>query len=136
MTIEVMTGYDLAPRGTRQADEILIQLIGLLAVKSVLPMYSKFGDDNHAPIFAQVAVLKGETSAESYYVDEEMEDYEDGDNDTYFAAEQAELWLKGQHDEEHLFDFDDIPDGAAIHDITTRRTYTKEGLADNTFTQQ
>lgn len=47
---------------------------------------SFFGDDNRAKIDAQIAVLSG------LYVDEESEEFEDGDNDIYEAARLAHDW--------------------------------------------
>ena len=53
--------------------------------------YSAFGDDNHAAIFAQIAVLEGTAPDEYNRAGIEMEIYE--------AAVQAQEWLDGEVEE-------------------------------------
>lgn len=77
-------------------EEIAAQIAGLEKMKLNIPPRSLFGDDNHGPIDAQIAVLKGEKTPKSFYVDESAEEYEPGDNDIYFDAEQAADWINGK----------------------------------------
>lgn len=51
------------------------------------------------------SALKGEKTPKSFYVDESAEEYEPGDNDIYFDAEQAADWINGNV-AENLFDED------------------------------
>lgn len=90
----------------RTEEEIKRQIEGLEKMKTTLPHFSKFGDDNWKKIDAQVAVLKGEKKPDDYYQDETAEEFEDGDNDIWQAAEEAEQWLNG-HNNEDLFDPED-----------------------------
>ena len=76
--------------------EIQLQIEGLKKMKDNLPKFSVFGDNNHAPIDAQISVLEGKRKADYYYEDETSDEYNDGDNEVYFAAEKAEEWLNGK----------------------------------------
>lgn len=84
----------------RTQDEILRQIEALRRCRQRIPEVSFFGGNNHEKIDAQISVLEEKSSADDYYVDERSEEYEDGDNDTYFEAEKAEMWLNGQTDED------------------------------------
>jgi len=85
---------------TRTQKEIDRQIDGLLKMKETLPEHSFFGDKNWEKIHAQVAVLQGKAKANDYYQDEHAEEYEDGDNDVWSDAERAELWLKGEENDD------------------------------------
>lgn len=87
----------------RTEQEIKRQIEGLENEKKKLPEFSKFGDANWEKIDAQILVLKGEKKPDDYYQDENADEYEDGDNDIWSAAEEAEGWLLG-HNKEDLFD--------------------------------
>lgn len=82
-------------RKPRTAEEIKRQVDGLLKMKDKLPRRNFFGGDNHAQIDAQIAVLQGRRKPDDFYQDEHADDYEDGDNETWSLAEQAEQWLNG-----------------------------------------
>jgi hypothetical protein len=85
----------------RTAEEIEKQVLGLQKMKSTLPKVNFFGDDNWEKIDAQVAVLKGEKTA-----DEFIEEDSDEENEVYADALQAEEWLHGETDND-LFEFYD-----------------------------
>lgn len=91
----------MATKKTQQ--EIDEQIKGLIKSKDTLPRHSMFGDDNWGKIDAQISILNGSKVPDWYYVDESAEEYNDGDNDTYFAASDAADWMKGDR-EENLFD--------------------------------
>lgn len=80
----------------RTAEELATEIENLKNLKTSVPRFNFFGDDNHKKIDAQIAVLSLQKKAKEYYVDEDGEDYTDGDNDVFFAAEQAEMWMKGE----------------------------------------
>lgn len=84
-------------------EETQAQIKGLEKSKLSIPKKSLFGDDNHGAIDAQIAVLKGERTPNFYWVDETAEEYEDGDNDIFLAADKADEWMNGQVDG-NLFD--------------------------------
>jgi hypothetical protein len=90
---------------SRTKEEIQRQIDGLKKDKEKLPEYSMFGDNNWERIGNQISVLEGKLDPDSLYVDEGNEDYEDGDNDLYFSAQEANDWLCGSTDED-LFDED------------------------------
>lgn len=79
-------------------EEIRIQIAGLKKEKGTLPNFSMFGSDNWKLIDAQISVLEGKSQPDDYYEDESAEEYEDGDNDVYFAANDASDWLIGDRD--------------------------------------
>lgn len=76
--------------------EIDRQIEGLKKMKTTLPEFSFFGDSNWEKINAQLDVLEGKREPDNFYKDEHSEEYEDGDNDIYFAAVEAQDWLDGQ----------------------------------------
>lgn len=76
-------------------EEINLQIEGLKKSKLELPRFSMFGDDNWAKIDAQLDVLEGKQDPDDFYVDESSEEYSDGDNDIYNAAQEAEEWMDG-----------------------------------------
>lgn len=84
----------------RTKKETLRQINGLKASKKSLPKYSVFGDNNWEKIAAQIAVLEGRHNANHYYFDETSDDYEEVENEVYFAAARAEDWLNGSRDED------------------------------------
>jgi len=79
----------------RTDEEIRLQVEGLKRMKDRFPEFSKFGDKNWELIDAQIDVIQGLKNAEDFYVDETTEEFQDGDNDTYFEAVRAEDWLLG-----------------------------------------
>ena len=79
-------------------EEINLQIEGLKNSKKTLPQFSMFGDDNWAKIDAQLDVLEGKKDPDDFYVDETAEEFEEGDNDVYTAAEDAEMWMDGNYD--------------------------------------
>lgn len=87
----------------RTPEEIAAQIAGLKKERKTIPERSSFGDKNWEKIDAQIAVLEGKKTPQQFYVDEEVEEYSDGDNDVYFAAEQAEGWLNGSR-KKNLYD--------------------------------
>jgi hypothetical protein len=84
----------------RTQAEIDRQIEGLTKMKDHLPEYSMFGDANWEKIDAQIAVLKGEAEPNDYYINEDGEDYEDGDNDVWSEAERASQWLDGEENDD------------------------------------
>lgn len=86
----------------RTQQEIDLQIEGLKRERAELPEFSKFGDKNWGKIDAQISVLEDKTDKDEYWNDESDEEYQDGDNDVYFAAEEAEMWLNGEK-KENLF---------------------------------
>ena len=89
----------------RTQAEIDAQIEGLKKDRANLPEFSSFGDKNWEKIDTQISVLEGKTKPDDYYEDETAEEYEDGDNDIWQAAEEAEQWLLGNSNE-NLFDED------------------------------
>lgn len=87
----------------RSQSEIDAQIEGLKKDKKKLPEFSAFGDKNWEKIDAQIDILEGKGNSDSLYIDETADEYEEGDNDIYFAAKDAENWLDGSRDED-LFD--------------------------------
>ena len=83
----------------RTKEEIARQIEGLKRMKKSLPEFSAFGDKNWEKIDAQLDVLEGLKDADDFYIDETAEEFEDGDNDIYSAAEEAEEWLNGHADD-------------------------------------
>jgi hypothetical protein len=90
--------YNHMPK-TRTKEEIKLQIDGLKKERATLPEKSRFGDENWRRIDAQISILEGTHDKDEFWNDESDEDYQDGDNDIYFAAEIAEMWLDGDTDE-------------------------------------
>jgi len=86
----------------RTKEEIAVMVEKLEKIKQSLPEHSAFGDNNWEKIDAQIAVIKGEKYPDDYYVDESSEEYQDGDNELWSDAEQAEQWLNGKIDDEEF----------------------------------
>lgn len=84
----------------RTQKEIDAQIEGLKKMKMTLPQFSVFGDDNWGRIDAQLDVLEGEKDADDFYIDETSDEYEEGDNDNYHGAVEAEEWMNGERDED------------------------------------
>ena len=84
----------------RTAVEIELQIEGLRKMKETLPEVSGTGTENWKEIDAQIEVLKGVSIADYFYADETAEEYEDGDNDIYNRALEAEEWLSGERDDD------------------------------------
>lgn len=59
-----------------------------------MPETNAFGENNWEKIDAQIAVLEGRATADDFYSDETSDEYEDGDNDVWASAEEAEEWMK------------------------------------------
>lgn len=79
--------------------EIKAEIAGLERMRKALPEYSKLGDKNWEKIDAQIAVLKGESDPDDFYMDEHSEDFTDGDNDVWSEADRAERWMLGEESE-------------------------------------
>lgn len=85
----------------RTEEEIRLQVEGLKRMKDIFPEFSKHGNiNNWAVIDAQLAVVQGTRDAESYYIEETLQGFCDGDNDAYYEAVRAEDWLLGVTDED------------------------------------
>lgn len=84
----------------RKEKEIQRQIKGLKKMKKTLPQFSHFGDKNWKKIDVQLDVLEGIKDADDFYIDETADEFEDGDNDIYFAAQEAEQWLNGDKKED------------------------------------
>lgn len=93
----------MATKQIQTQEAINRQIEGLLKMKQTLPEKSFFGDRNWEKIDTQVDVLKGNVKSGSLYHDESVEDFEESDNEMYFAALEAEDWLNGDS-EDDLFE--------------------------------
>ncbi len=87
----------------RTQEEINLQIEGLLKMKETLPEFSFFGDKNWENIDIQIEILKGDVKSDSLWEDESAEEFEEGDNDLYYSAIDAEQWLNNER-EEDLFE--------------------------------
>lgn len=85
---------------SKTQEEINRQIEGLKKMKITLPEFSAFGDKNWEKIDAQLDVLEGKKEPNDFYEDESAEEYQDGDNDIYNAAVEAEEWMDGNSDED------------------------------------
>lgn len=90
-------------RKDRTTEEIARQIQGLKKDRERLPEFSMFGGNNWEKIDAQLDVLEDKKDPDDFYVDENTDEYEDGDNEVYFSAQEAKDWLDGSTDED-LFD--------------------------------
>lgn len=77
----------------RTQEEINRQIEGLKKMKTWLPQYSRFGDNNWANIDAQLDILEYK---------QDLDDMDDGDwenmdetNSIYLAAQDADGWMNG-----------------------------------------
>jgi hypothetical protein len=84
----------------RTQDEILRQINALKKMRATINPDSLFGGGTIDNIDAQLDVLEGRAKPNDFWIDESSEEYSDGDNDTYFEAERAEMWLHGQLNED------------------------------------
>jgi hypothetical protein len=91
----------------RTPEEIARQIAGLKKEKETLPEFSNFGDENWKKTDAMLDVLEGKAKPDDFYVNENAEEYEDGDNDIFFDADRAEQWLFGNETED-LYDSESI----------------------------
>ena len=80
-------------------EQIDLQIAGLKKEKESLPQFSNLNTDNWGTIDAQLDVLEGLKEPDDFYIDETAEEFEDGDNDIYFAAQRAADWLTGDETE-------------------------------------
>lgn len=78
----------------RTKEEVDRQIDGLKKMKSTVPEFSKFGDNNWEKINAQLDVLEDLKEPDDFYI---------GHNDVYNAAVEAEEWMNGE-DNEDLFE--------------------------------
>lgn len=44
--------------------------------------------------------MEGLEDADDFYQDETADEFEEGDNEVYYAAQEAEEWLTGNHKED------------------------------------
>ena len=80
----------------RTQEEIDRQIDGLEKMKSELPEFNYFGENNHEPIDVQLAILRE---------DAEYEDYEHDEYNIESAAMKAKDWLEDENGiEEDLFE--------------------------------
>lgn len=89
----------------KTTEEKNIQIEGLKKDKLKFPEFSAFGDKNWEKIDAKLDVLEGLKNPDDFWQDESDEDYQDGDNDIYNAAIEAEEWMQGNIDD-NLFSQD------------------------------
>lgn len=84
----------------RTPEQIQRQVSGLLAMKSWLPQFSLFGDNNWRVIDEQVQIIKGESTFE------EIEDayIKEGFESAPFNLYDAEAWLNEEVDEDVFID--------------------------------
>lgn len=80
----------------RTKEEIDRQIDGLNKMRSNLPEYSRFGDNNWENIDAQIDVILGVTT---------LDDYDESKGSLFSAAMDAERWRDGDNNED-LFDED------------------------------
>lgn len=73
----------------RSADEIEAEITRLRELKPNVPHYTYFGDDNHAAIDAEIAVLEGKANPFDY-----------DDEHVSMSAQDAEAWRDGYSDAE------------------------------------
>lgn len=80
----------------KNQEQIDRQIKGLEKMKAKLPEVNFFGENNHEPIDAQIAILQGES------------DYEDFENEEYqieSKAYEAREWMDSdEDDDEDLFE--------------------------------
>lgn len=88
---------------TRTAEQTARQVAGLKKERASLPQLSGLGTQNWKIIDAQIEVLQGDQKPMHFYEDETTEEFTEGDNDIYFASEQAQDWLNGSRTND-LFD--------------------------------
>lgn len=93
---------------TRTAEQIARQVAGLKKERASLPQRSGLGTENWKIIDAQIDVLNGDRKPSHFYEDETAEEFIDGDNDIYFASEEAQEWLNGSRTND-LFDSESEP---------------------------
>lgn len=82
----------------RSEEEIDRQIEGLEDMKEWLPEVSTFGSPNWEIIDAQMLILSSEMFLEDF--PEGDWDNMDAENEIYRAAQEAEDWLYGAHDED------------------------------------
>lgn len=82
----------------RSKEEIEKVIKDLQTMRKNMPHHSMFGDDNHAALDAQIAILKGEKKYSDF---ENADDYVNGE------AYSAEYWLTNKKSDP-LYDADDI----------------------------
>jgi hypothetical protein len=82
----------------RTEKEIKRQIEGLEKMKTWLPYYSFFGAPNHELINTQISILDGSSVLSD--IDEGDFEQMDEQNHIYRGAEDAEMWLDGDRDED------------------------------------
>lgn len=87
----------------RTQQEIDREIAALERNRARLPERDFFGGNNYEKTDAMLRVLREKMSTEEvnaeWYADESAEDYNENDNDTWRAADQAREWLEGSSDE-------------------------------------
>jgi hypothetical protein len=76
-------------------EQINAEIAALMKIKPNVRERTIFGDDNHAAIDAQVAVLRDRMSSDKVYNDYGDEDSDDFDQYTLDAALSAHDWMTG-----------------------------------------
>ena len=82
----------------RTQEEINRQIEGLREERKGVPQYSCFGTENHEIIDTQIDILKG--NIELSDIDEGDFEEMDGQNQIYRGAEDAEMWLNEDSDDD------------------------------------
>jgi hypothetical protein len=88
-------------KNMRTQEEIKRQIEGLEKMKTWLPEYSGLGTPNHELIDVQISIIDG--SSELSDIDEGDFEEMDAQNQVHRGAEEAEMWLDGDR-EEDLFE--------------------------------
>jgi len=76
-------------------DQINAEIAALVALKPKVRERTAFGDDNHAAIDAQLAVLRERMSSDEVYDAYGDEDSDEFDQHTFDAALSAHDWMSG-----------------------------------------
>jgi hypothetical protein len=76
-------------------EQIIAEIAALVALKPKVRKRTAFGDDNHAAIDAQLAVLRERMSSDEVYDAYGDEDADEFDQHTFDAALSACDWMTG-----------------------------------------
>ena len=77
-------------------DQINAEITALVTLKPKVRQHTTFGDDNHAAIEAQLAVLRERMSSDDVYSTYGDEDADEFDQHTFDAALSAHDWMTGE----------------------------------------
>lgn len=79
----------------KTAEQINAEIAALLAQRPKVRKHSAFGDDNHAAIDAQLAVLRDRMSSDALRAAYGDEDSDEFNEHTFTAALSAHDWMTG-----------------------------------------